>query len=189
MDAVGADQNVAMGGLHMPAVAIEEPGGDAGFVLGERAQPRAGMDARFAEPRPHRLIDHRLEPAAMDRKLREIEAGIGAARLPPDLLAEAVAIEQLVGADTDGIEPRQQAEPGQLPDGMWEGVDADAQLPNLVALLEDLAVDAPGMQHQGGRQSANSPADHNRFHGAHATRNLSLPYLARLPPENAMKSG
>ena len=166
MDAVGADQHIAARGLGMRAVAIEEIGGDAGLVLGEGTEPRAGMDFRFAEPRSHGLIDHALQPAAMDGKLRIIEAGIGAARLAPDLLAKSIAIEQLVGADADIIEPAQQTELGQFLDRMRQGVDPDTEFPDLVALLEHLAVDSARMQHQGRRQSAYATTDNDRLHAA-----------------------
>ena len=73
------------------------------------------MDAAFAEPRAHRLVDHALQPAAMDRELRHVVAGVEAARLAPDLLAEAVGVDQLVGADRDRVEPVQQAEVAQAP--------------------------------------------------------------------------
>ena len=92
------------------AVAVEEIGGDAALVLGETAEPMAGVQAAFAEPRAHRLVDHALQAAAMDRELRHVVAGVEAARLAPDLLAEAVGVDQLVGADADRVEPLQQAE-------------------------------------------------------------------------------
>ena len=68
------------------------------------------MNAQFAEPRPHRLVDHGLQSSAMDRELRDVVAGVEAARLAPDLLAEPVGVEQLVDADRDRIEPVEQAE-------------------------------------------------------------------------------
>ena len=93
MDAVGADQHVAAGGFPVRAVAVEEIGGDAAVVLREGAEPAIEVDARFAEPRAHRLIDHALQPAAVDGELRNIVAGIEPARLPPNLLAEPVGVE------------------------------------------------------------------------------------------------
>ena len=94
----------------MAAVAVEEIGGDAALVLRERAEPVAGVDAALAEPRAHRLEDHALQPAAMDRELRHVVAGVEAARLAPDLLAEPVGVDQFVGADADRVEPLQQPE-------------------------------------------------------------------------------
>jgi len=41
----------------------------------------------------------------MHRELRHVVAGVDAARLAPDLLAEPVGVDQLVGADRDGVEP------------------------------------------------------------------------------------
>ncbi len=88
---------------------------NAALVLTERAEPVAGEDPRLAEPRAHRLIDHALQLAAVDRELRHVEAGVEAARLAPDFLAEAVGIDQLVGADRDRVEPVQQAELSPAP--------------------------------------------------------------------------
>ena len=115
------------------------------------------MEAALAEPRARRLIDHALQPAAMDRELRHVEAGVGAAQLAPDLLAEAVDVEQLVGADRDRVEPLQQAELLQLLDGVRQRVDADAELADAVGLLVDLAVDAARMQHQRGGSPPTPP--------------------------------
>ena len=125
----------------------------------------------FAEPRAHRLIDHALQAAAVNGELRHVEAGIDAARLAPDLLAEAVGVEQLVGADGDGVEPLQQAELLELLDGVRQRVDADAELADAVGLLEHLAVDAAGMQHQRGGQAADPAADNDRLHDSTHTRN------------------
>ena len=129
----------------------------------------AGVQAAFAEPRTHRLVDHALQPAAMDRELRHVVAGIDAARLAPDLLAEAVGVDQLVGADRDGVEPLHQAELLQFLDGMRQRVDADAEFADALGLLEQLAVDAAGMQHQGRGEPADPAADDNDLHGRSLT--------------------
>ena len=163
MDAVAADQHVAARGGAV-AGAVEEIGGDAAFVLGIGAEPVAGVEAIFAEPRPRRLIDHAVQAAAMDRELRHVVAGVEPARLAPDLLAEAVHVEQLVGADRHCVEALQEAEPRKLLDGMRQRVDADAELAHRVGLLEHLAVDAAGMQHQRSRQPADAAADDERLH-------------------------
>jgi len=147
MNAVGADQHVAFGGAPVRAVAVEEPGGDAAFVLGEAAEPVAGVQPAFAEPRAHRLMDDALQPAAMHRELRHVIARVDAARLAPDLLAEAVGVDQLMSADRDGIEPFHQAELLQFLDRVRQRVDANTEFANALGLLEQLAVDAAGVQH------------------------------------------
>ena len=48
-----------------------------------------------------------LQAAAVNGELRQIVAGVGAARLAPNLLAETVGVKQFVGADGDGVEPLQ----------------------------------------------------------------------------------
>src|ERR1700758_3701379 len=110
MDAVGADQHVAARARGGGAVAIEEVAGDAGLVLAERAEPMAGVEAALAEPGAHGLMDDGLQPAAVDRELRHVVAGVEAAQLAPDLLPEAVGVKQLVGADADRVEPLEQPE-------------------------------------------------------------------------------
>ena len=55
MNAVGADQNIAAHGPGMRAGAIEEIGGNATLILGEGAQPAAGMNGIAAEPRLDRV--------------------------------------------------------------------------------------------------------------------------------------
>ena len=86
-----------------------------------------------AEPLDDRVADHALQPAAVDRELRHLVAGVEAARLAPDLLAEAVEIEQLVGADGGGVEPLEQAEAAELGDRVRQHVDADAELADRAA--------------------------------------------------------
>src|ERR1700750_2911565 len=127
-------------------------------------QPVAGVDVRLAEPRTYRLVDDRLEPTAMNGELRHLVAGIGAAQLAPDLLAEAVGVEQLVGADPHRVEPLEQPELGQLLDGMGQCVDADPELANGIRLLVDVAIDAAGVQPERGRETADAAADNDDLH-------------------------
>ena len=147
-------------------MAIEEIGGNAAFILAKRTEPMAGMDSRFAQPRAHRVEDDTLQPATMNGKLRHVVTGVGAARLAPDLLAEAVGVDELVGPDRHRVEPIEQPEDRQLLDRMRQRVDADAELANAVGLLVDLAVDPAGMQHERGGETADSPADDDDLHDA-----------------------
>ena len=145
------------------------------------------MDARFSEPRPHRLVDHALQPAAMNGELRNVVAGVEAARLAPDLLTETVGIEQLVGADRDRIEPLEQAELGQFLDGVRQRIDADAQFADGVRLLEDFAVDPARVQHQRRDQAADARACDDHLHDD-TPRDSRLLTAASLPrrAKNAM---
>ena len=126
------------------------------------------MEAALAEPRARRLIDHALQAPAMDRELRHVEARVEPTLFAPDLLPEAVEIEQLVGADRDRVEPLQQAELLQLLDGVRQRVDADAELADAVGLLVHLAVDAARMQHQRGDEPAHTSADNDGLHALNA---------------------
>ena len=58
----------------------------------------------------------------------------------------------------DRVEALEQAEIGELLDGMRQRVDADAELADRVRLLEHLAVDPARMQHQPGHQAADAAA-------------------------------
>src|SRR5262249_39803671 len=118
MNAVCPDKDVAARRCKVRAVAVKEIGGDAAIILGKRAQSMTGMNARLAEPRAHGVVDDTLQAPAMDRELRVFVAGIGAARLAPDLLAEAIGIDELVGPNPRGIEPLEQSQIGELLDGV-----------------------------------------------------------------------
>src|SRR3546814_19065635 len=94
--------------------------------------------------------------AAVDRELREFVATVEAAQVAPDLLAEAVGVDQLVGADSHAVESLEQAEGRQFLDGVRQGVDADAELADGPRLLVDLDLDAFGVQAPRGRQPSDS---------------------------------
>jgi hypothetical protein len=174
VDAVGADQDIAARGRHMRARAVEEPRRDAALVLPEGAEAAAGTDRSRAEAFTRRLMDDALQTPAMDRELRHVVAGVEAARLAPDLLAEAVGVDQLVGPDRDRVEPLHQAELAQFLDGVRQRVDADAELADGFGLLEDFAVDAARVQHQCRRKPANSTADDDRLHAARLRHTLII---------------
>ena len=173
MDAVGPDKNVTAGGCAMRAVAAEEITSDTAFVLRERAQPMPGVDAGFAKPRAHGLVNHCLQTSTVDRELRIFEAGIGPPGLAPDLLADAVHIEEFVGPNSDLVEFREKAELRKLLDGVWQRVDADTELAHRVGLFEYLAVNSTRLQHEGRREPADAAANDNRLHSH--TRRQQLP--------------
>ena len=137
--------------------------------------------ASGAEPLLDGAMDHALQPAAMDRELRHVVAGIEAARLAPDFLAVAVEIIQFIGANRDGIEPVQQAEAGQFADRMRQRVDADAEFADGVGLFEQFAVDAARAQHQRGGEAADAASDDDRLHPPklHSTRRTLSPQGGR----------
>src|SRR5580692_1438512 len=164
MNTVGADQNVAAHGVDMTSGPIEEMRGDAALVLGEGAEPAAGVNGLRPQPLLDGAMDHALQPAAMDRELRHVMAGIDAAGFAPDFLAVAVEIIKHVGADRDIVELLQQPETGEFADRMRQRVDADAEFADGVRLLEQLAADAAGAQHQRGGQAPDTAPDDNRLH-------------------------
>ena len=170
MNAVGADQDVAAHGLGVAAGAIEEISRDAAFVLGEGPQPAAGVDRVMPQPRFHGAVDHALQPAAVDRELRHVVAGIDAARLAPDFLTMTIEIIEHVGADRDVVELLQQAEPGEFADRMRQRIDADAKFADGVRLFEQFAADAAGPQHQRGGEAPDTASDDNRLHRRYSTQ-------------------
>src|SRR5260370_27333716 len=108
----------------------------------------AGVDARLAEAGADCLVNDRLQPAAMDRELRHLVAGVGPAQLAPDLLPEAVGIEQLVGSDSHRVEAIEQSQLRPLLYCVRQPADADPEHADSVRLLVDVAVDPAGMQHE-----------------------------------------
>ena len=60
MNPVGTDQHIAPRRQAMRAVAVEEVGAHAGFVLPEISETMAGVDARLAEAGADCLVDDRL---------------------------------------------------------------------------------------------------------------------------------
>ena len=164
MNPVGADQDIAAHGLGVRTGAVEEVSGDAALVLGEGPEPAAGVNGVMAETLLDGAMDHALQPSAMNRELRNVVAGIDAARFLPDFLSMAIEIIKLAGADRDVIELLQQAKPGEFADRMRQGVDADAEFADGIRLLEQLAADAPCPQHQRGGQAADTAADDNCLH-------------------------
>jgi hypothetical protein len=158
VDTIGADQDIATDHCPVRTRAIKKMGCYTGFVLLECAYSVAGVHLRCADSLEHGPIYHRLQSASVNRELRKLIPGSKTARLTPDLLAKAVGIEQLVGADGDRIESFQQAKLCKLADGMREGIDPNPEFANGFCLLEDIAVDASGMEHERGRQAADAAA-------------------------------
>jgi hypothetical protein len=100
VDPVGRDQQVAARAVELVgAVAPDQRRRDAAVVLREPPQPVARMDAVPADPRPRGLVEHALQPAAVDGELRVVVARVEATGLAPDLLAEPVGVDQLSGRE------------------------------------------------------------------------------------------
>src|SRR3546814_10467960 len=97
MNAVGADQQVAAHRDDVDGAAALEAGGHSGPVVLEAGEMVAGVHLVATDPLDHRLVQDRLQFAAVDRELREFVATVEAAQVAPDLLAEAVGVDQLVG--------------------------------------------------------------------------------------------
>ena len=179
MDAVRADEHVAAHGLaHQPEPGVREMGDDAAFVLDEALQLQAGAYRAGAKFGDHLVVDHFLQPAAMDRELRKVEAGVRAALFAPHLLTKPADIVQFPGADAHGVELRHEVERREFLDGVRQNVDADPELPDLGRLFENDKVNAAPMKHERQRQSADASARDERLHGSAPFPALTSPLQA-----------
>jgi hypothetical protein len=160
MNPIGRDQHVAAcgHGLLRP-VAPDEGCGDTMCVLRHIVQLMGGMVTVRANPCPCCLIEHPLELATVDGKLRIVIAGVETTRFAPEFLAEAVGVNQLRGAYSNAIERVQKTEICEFLDRVWEHIDADAEFTNAARLLEHLAFNADGVQAQRRRKPADTPAN------------------------------
>src|SRR5215510_5346469 len=128
MNAIGRDQPIATcsHGL-LRTVTPGEGRGDPMRVLRHLVQLMRGMNMVRTDPGPSRFVEHPLQLATMDGKLRIIIARLETTRFAPEFLAEAVGVNQLSSANRDAIERLQEAELCQFLDRVWERVDADAE--------------------------------------------------------------
>ena len=138
VDAVRADEHVAAHGFAaQPELGVSEMCDDAALVLDEALQLQAGAYRAGTKFGDHFVVDHFLQPAAMDRELRKVEAGVRAALFAPHLLTKPADVVQFLGADARSVELRQQVERSELLDGVRQNVDADPDLPDLGRLFEN----------------------------------------------------
>src|SRR5215510_949212 len=160
MNPIGRNQAIATFGHGLlQTVAPGEGRGDPMRVLRHLAQLMRGMNMVRTDPGPGRLIEHPLQRATMDGKLRIIIACIETTRFAPEFLAEAVGVDQLSGANRDAIERLQETEFCQFLDRVWEHVDADAEFTNAARLLEHLTLNADGVQTQRRRKPTDTPTN------------------------------
>ena len=165
MNAVGADQDVAAGRGAVRAGAVEEIGGDAGSRPGgrRRGDGRYGCGvhrsarARRRESRPAAGRDGSKTAARRSRR----RARAARARSP----GRSDWCRTAHRSDRDCIEPLQKPEASELLDRMRQRIDADAELADLLGLLEHLAFDTARMQHQRGGEPADPAACDDYFHG------------------------
>src|SRR3546814_5371792 len=81
MNAVGADQQVAAHRDDVDGAAALEAGGHSGPVVLEAGEMVAGVHLVATDPLDHRLVQDRLQVAAVDRELREFVADRKSTRL------------------------------------------------------------------------------------------------------------
>jgi hypothetical protein len=163
MDAIGCDQNVGFLAMQS-AIGLAEHDLDLAARLLEAFGRHAGDDCRLAEPLAHRVEQHRLQHAAMDRELRPIVAGEAPAGLRPDQASALGEIGDLLGPDTDCLELGFQPHLEKLAHRMRLDVDADAERPDRRHLLKHAGGYAGLVQRQRKRQSRYAAADDNDAH-------------------------
>src|SRR6185503_1749331 len=164
MDAVGADQDVGLGGLDDAAVAVGEASGHLRALLLEGGDAPAKVDPVGAEPAFGAVEQDHLQFAAMNRELRPRQAGMAAARIGPDGLAMAIGVAQLARLDAGRGQCRLEPERRQDAGRAGLDVDADAERPELVHLVEHLDLEAGAFQAHGGGQAADARAGDDDFH-------------------------
>ena len=159
MDPIRADEHVRHDRLQRRSGGVDEPRRDVLMVLVKPRQAVAGHDRLRAPPLDHRVLENALQRAAVDRELRHLIPRVEPSQLAPDLLPEAVHVDQLVGAQSDRVQPLEQAELGELADRVRQRVDPDAEFADLRRLLEHAALDPTAIERQGGCESSDSPTD------------------------------
>jgi len=138
--------------------------GNAAFVLQKTCEAQTRFHGAGAQPLDHGVVQHLLKPAAVNRKLGYGMTAIGPAEFPPYLLALAVQVDQLVGANTDVVQGRQKANLGKLTDSSRQRVDADTDFPDFGGLFVDLGIDATTVEHESQGEPPDSGAGDNDFH-------------------------
>src|SRR5262249_15100100 len=163
MNAVAANENVA-GACRARAVRVLEAGFDAVFLLGKGDKGVITTDRGAAKSLPYRIAQQALQMPAVNGELRHLVASLHSARLAPNLLAEAIGVNQLARPDCHFVEPGQQSQLAQLGNGVRQHIDADPKLANSGRRLVDLTVDAAGLEHEGKRKSADPSANDEDAH-------------------------
>jgi hypothetical protein len=164
MDAVATDQDVAGHRDTRTVGEFLESGFGSSFLLREREEGMAGVQCCASEPIDHRTSQHSLQVAAMDRELRHLVTGLYPARFAPDLLSEAVGIDQLARADSNIIESRKEPKFSQLSNGMRQYIDSDSKFSDFWRRLIDVALDSARMQHQAESEPTNTTSDNDDMH-------------------------
>src|SRR5215813_11013688 len=98
MDAVAADEHIAGHRGASPVWRALEPGPDGALALGQGLEQVTRMDRLAPKPFNGGIAQHALQATTVDRQLRYLVACLEPARFAPDLLAEAVGIDQLARA-------------------------------------------------------------------------------------------
>ncbi len=111
------------------------------------------------EPVGDRVEEQSLQLAAVDRELRDGEAGIEPAGLAKDVAPVRRLVDQLARADADHVELIEESEAGEMPDRVRQDVDADAQLAHLAGALVDRRREALLVQRECEREPADAAAD------------------------------
>jgi hypothetical protein len=142
VDAVGTDHQIAACEVTVITGAIDERRYDSVSIL---------IEPDETVPQPQRTIPHALandlrkqslQASTMKRELRNVITSIDTALFTPYFLPEPVRIDQLFGGKTRTRQLTQHPEPGQLLDRVGQDIEADPELADPIALLEDHAIDA-----------------------------------------------
>jgi len=166
VDAVGADQNIALGLADRLARRIGEARDHGVAALLELRQAMAGDDSARTQPLADRGEQYLVQLAARDRNLRPAITGGAAARLGPDQLTVLVVEGELLGEDTGRREFFRQAQRRQLADGVGLQIDAVTERAQGRHRLVDAAGHTDLVQAQRLGQSGDAAADNDDLHSS-----------------------
>ena len=129
------------------------------MILFDADTMMSGQQPVTAGAREESIQQHPLQVAAMNRELRMIVAGGAAERLLIDQLAEAIEEGRIRGRDRNLGQRRFEAECCQLPCGMRQQIDADADRLDFGSGFENAAGNSGLVQRKPERQPADPGAN------------------------------
>jgi len=159
MDAIGADQQVALGvGKSCVGSPVHEMRPDMRVAFRPAGEMVPGHDLAGTQALSGGIQQDHQQCAAVDGELRPVVTGLAASGLRPDTLPVIIIIAEFGGRNRGCGQHVMQSEVGQFAHGMGQQIDADAQRLRCGNGLEDTAVDADLVQAQRGCQAGDAAA-------------------------------
>ncbi len=118
-----------------------------------------------AQPLQHGFVEHAMQLAPADADLRQLIAGVAAARLAVDELAETVEKNAFKILDAGRLQLGLQAQLSQFAHRVRQQGDAHADLAHLGNGFVEIASQAPSVQGQCQAEAPDAGADDCDLHG------------------------